>query len=480
MTKKYSHTISFVLDDEIINIDFSDSESLSPTTTALNYLRSLPNHKGCKEGCAEGDCGACTVVLATYENKAIGYQAVDACLIFLPMLHGKQLITVENIGDSKNLHPVQEAMIDLDGSQCGFCTPGFIMSMFDLYKNTNKPTNAQIDDALTGNLCRCTGYRSIIDAAQKAGAKKARDKFSQQKETKRMLGAIPKANIRLSNNNQIYHKPADKKSALELVQKHPKATIIAGATDIALRVTKNHEIIPEIIDIGDVSELKTIGANKNYYKLGAGASLEAIKTFCKTKVPALYKMLAVFGSKQIRQLATLGGNLGSASPIGDTTPVLIALRAIIVVEGKNGSRKIPMTEFILGYRKSQCKRGELITEIHIPKSTNGTQIQSYKISKRKDLDIATVSAGFRLSLDKSNKPSELILVYGGMAEMTKRAKRTEKYLSDKVWSRKTIEEASKLISADFTPISDARSGARARDLMAKNLLLKFWTETTVQ
>ena len=462
MKNKNSHIISFVLDGEVVDIDFSGAQSLRPTTTVLNYLRSLPNHKGCKEGCAEGDCGACTVVLAKYEQKKIRYQAVDACLIFLPMLHGKQLITVENVGSSHKLHPVQEAMVDLDGSQCGFCTPGFIMAMFELYKNTSIPTNDQIDDALTGNLCRCTGYRSIIDAAQRAGAKKARDHFSQQKEIKKMLGGIHTNNIQLSNKNQVYHKPCDKQSALKLIQRHPKATIVAGATDIALRVTKNHENIPEIIDIGDIEELKKISSSKSHYKIGAGASLESVKAFSKVRLPALHKMLAVFGSKQIRHLATLGGNLGSASPIGDTTPVLIALKAIIVIEGKNGARKVPMSKFITGYRKSQCKAGELITEIQIPRARNGALIRSYKISKRKDLDIATVSAGFRVCLDKSNIPTDLMLVYGGMAEMTKRAVKTEEFLSGKVWNRKMIEQASNMISAYFNPISDARSGARAR------------------
>ena len=477
MKSKNSHIISFVLDGEVMNLDFSGKNALRPTTTVLQYLRSLPNHKGCKEGCAEGDCGACTVVLAKHEQNKISYQAVDACLIFLPMLHGKQLIAVENVGNCDNLHPVQEAMVDLDGSQCGYCTPGFIMSMFELYKNTGKPTNSQIDDALTGNLCRCTGYRSIVDAAQKAGVKKARDQFSQQKEVKAMLGEIHSDNIQLSNRNQVYHKPADKKSAIQLIQKHPNACIIAGATDIALKVTKNHEIIPHIIDIGDLAELKKISVGVNHYKIGAGASLESVKAFSRLKLPALYKMLAVFGSKQIRQLATLGGNLASASPIGDTTPVLIALNATIVIEGKRGARKVPMSEFILGYRKSACKAGELITEIQIPKKHNGALIRSYKISKRKDLDIATVSAGFRVSLDKSSIPTELMLVYGGMAEMTKRAAKTEEFLSGKTWSRETIEQASNIISADFKPISDARSGAKAREVMAKNLLLKFWTET---
>ena len=258
-----SNIIAFVLDGEVDRIEFSGKNALSPTTTVLNYLRSLPNHKGCKEGCAEGDCGACTVVLAKLENNKIRYQAVDACLIFLPMLHGKQLITVENVGTSDNLHPVQKAMIDMDGIQCGYCTPGFIMSMSALYKNTSNPSNAQIDDALTGNLCRCTGYRSIVDSVQQAAAKKKRDGFSQQKEIKSLLASIHNDNIRLSGIGQVYHKPADKQSALRLIQQHPKALIVAGATDIALRVTKNHEILPEIIDIGDIAELKKISVNKN-------------------------------------------------------------------------------------------------------------------------------------------------------------------------------------------------------------------------
>ncbi|MGB3949076.1 MAG: xanthine dehydrogenase small subunit [Bacteroidia bacterium] len=476
-------TISFVLDGQIQTIDFN--EHVTPTTTVLNYLRKNPAHKGVKEGCAEGDCGACTVVIGELKNNKMEYQAWDSCLVFLPMLHGKQLITVENLKSTQNsetiLHPVQQTMVDCNGSQCGYCTPGIVMSLFALYKNEAVCSKESIEDALTGNLCRCTGYKPIIDAGLKACSRKENDYFTAtEKQTIEQLLDIHKntTSIEIHTNTQNYYKPKTKAEALVLKDKLQNAIVVNGGTDIALRVTKKNELLTNIIDLSGVAELKNATANSQEIIVGAGLSLEEVKKVAKEKLPALYDALTVFGSKQIRSVATLGGNLGSASPIGDTLPVLMAYNADIVLESIEGKRKVNINNFIIGYRQTERKENELITEVIIPVPPKETIVKFYKVSKRKDLDISTASAGFSLVV-KNKNVAAITLAYGGMAATTKRASTTEAYLIGKEWNRQNVEEAMLLIEKEYTPISDARSGAEFRSIVSKNLLLKFWNETEV-
>jgi xanthine dehydrogenase small subunit len=480
-----SDKICFILDNEWVELDFMHTASLRPVTTLLNFLRSLPNHKGVKEGCAEGDCGACTVVVAELNtNNQLEYKAIDSCLVFLPMIHGKQIICVENleqhIGKEIQLHPVQQMMVENNGSQCGYCTPGIVMSIFALFKNHQLPEKEVIEDALTGNLCRCTGYKPIIDAAAKACIHNGKDHFSEKQDiiTKQLID-FKKENktIILKHTEQLYMLPQNLKDALALRKQYPKAVIISGATDTALRQTKKGEIIDQIIDLSQIDELKRFENTDKSMLVGSSLTLEKIKTEVQKSFPALSNILKIFGSLQIRNLATIGGNIGSASPIGDTLPFLFACKALVKLQNADTHRTIPIEDFICGYRKTMLAADELIVAVEIPFIPKDAILKSYKVSKRKDLDISTVSACFSLKLNNDHIVNDIIIVYGGMAAQIVRAKQTEAFLYRKNWERNTIEAAMKILYNEFTPISDARSDAEFRKLACRNLLMKFWNET---
>lgn len=482
--RKYPSIIKFVLDDAIHEVDFLNT-GFKPTTTVLNYLRSLPNHKGVKEGCAEGDCGACTIVVASLNNRgALEYKSVASCLVFLPMVHGKQLITVENLAQKKDsekiLHPVQAALINNDGSQCGYCTPGIAMSLFALYKNHEAPDKATITSGLTGNLCRCTGYRPIIDAAFEMFKTGNHDHFTEN-ETNiiSLLNQInsDKTSLEIIAQEQHYLKPFTLIEAINFRAQHPDALIIGGSTDIALLQTKKRIQLSKLLDLSAVDQLDFIVEDHSKLAIGPGTSLEELHRYSKQRIPYLHKMLEVFGSLQIRNMATLGGNIATASPISDMLPVFLVLESEIRLMKKEGMRDIRLNDFIVDYRKTAIENDEIIVMISFKKPKKTEIIKSYKISKRKDLDISSVSACFRLMIKKDASIEKAVIAYGGVAATPKRATCTEQFLSGKKWTREHAEKASQILLEEFQPISDARSTADARRLMTANLMMKFWNET---
>lgn len=466
--------ISFIFKNKIQTIDFSDG-IYSPTNTLLEYIRSLQNVKGTKEGCNEGDCGACTVVIVEKNGDNYKYRAVNSCVMFLPSVHGKQILTIEDIGSSEKLHPIQKIFVDKHSSQCGFCTPGFIMSLFAQKTDKSNSSKDELVEAMTGNLCRCTGYRPIVEAAEEIS------------EIQDLKDAENYANINLINSIAVdktieiktatnqYFIPFSVDEAIRLKTTYKDAILTSGSTDLVLRVTKRKEHLPKIIDISNITEIQNITETENEIIFGAGCKLEDIYQFSKTKLPAMAEMMSLFGAKQIRNRATIGGNVGTASPIGDVLPVLFALDADIIIKGET-ERKVNINDYIIGYRKTVLQENEVITAVLIKKPAKNQKTKSYKISKRTNLDISTVSTGFSVKFD-NDIVSNIVLAFGGMAEKTKRATETEKFLTNKKWNEQNIREAMDILEKEFTPLSDARSSKEARVIMTKNLLLKFYEET---
>ena len=476
--------IRFLLNDKVITIDFKTEKALSPTTTVLNYIRDQARYKGVKESCSEGDCGACTLVMAELgTDDDLHYKTITSCIVFLPYLNGKQLFTVEYLADKQDgktiLHPVQEALVKTNGSQCGYCTPGFVMSLFNLFKTVENPNRGDVEQALSGNLCRCTGYQSILEAAYLLNDLPKEDKFSLLKQEHiRVLKefANQSSDFFIARESEIYFQPHTLHKALDYKKQNPTSVLVGGASDLALLKTKKHQNLPDLLDLSQIKELQNIVKKEDYWEIGAGVSIEQLRVAFQDTFPSFRKMLDVFGSQQIRNLATLGGNLGSGSPIGDTLPVLMAHQAELLIENADGKRTEKLEDYLLGYRKTSLRSDEIITKVLLP-SEEEQIIWSEKISKRRDLDISTVSAGFALKLTKEQKVQSLILAFGGMSAITNRAYKTEDFLLGKPWERSVIEEAMEILKEEFTPLSDARAEAEGRKLLAKNLLLKFYLNT---
>ena len=460
--------IEFILNDKLIKI-----KDIDTNVTVLNYLRSNKKLTGTKEGCASGDCGACTAVTAELNNNKLKYKSINTCITFLYNLHGKQLITVENIGKDK-LHPVQQAMIDNDGSQCGFCTPGFVMAMFGMYKNKIKPTNNNIDEYLAGNLCRCTGYKSIKNAARKMYSYGKKDKFSKnEKITIKLLKSINKNDVIIDNNKKQFYIPSNLNNLIKETQKLSKFKLLSGGTDLALEVTKQNQDIDTLIYLGNNKDLNYISIKNNYLHIGAATPISDLIPKLKNIYPSFANMFYRYGSIQIRNVATIGGNLASASPIGDSSPALLALNCSLLIQGKK-QREVHIKNFFKSYRKTSLKNKEFIKEIKIPILKNCV-FKCYKVSKRFDDDISSVFVAFLLNL-KKNLIIDINIAFGGMAATPKLAYKTQKYLIGKEFNFNNINKSKKIIENDFNPLSDMRASSQYRKIVSQNLLERFYLE----
>ena len=437
----------------------------STNASLLTYLRTH-GHTGSKEGCAEGDCGACTV--AVVDRDAGGkttYRAINSCIALLPSLAGREVVTVEGIGTPESLHPVQAAMVRNYGSQCGFCTPGFIASMFEGYYREDLKEAWQVNDQLNGNLCRCTGYRPIRDAFLEAQSNPIPDDpFRQRLAQPMALGNL---------NYPGFLRPTSLQALLELRAQHPDGELVCGATELGVYINKAHKRYSLLISTEAVPELTRIERTADQLVVGAAASLTALEESLNGEFPQLQKMLLVFASRPIRNRASLGGNLVTASPIGDMAPVLLSLDASVQLASQNGTRTVALANFFVGYRKTVLAPDEVMVSVSIPR-VGSSLVASYKVSKRRELDIAIVSAGFRVELNEGNQVTLARLAYGGVAAMPSRARQTEDFLLGKPWDASTVEKAKEILAQEFAPIDDVRAGAEFRRQLIPSLLEKFY------
>jgi len=466
-----SNIIKFVHEDQIVEVKNPD-----PNETLLNYIRTILKKTGTKEGCAEGGCGACTVVLGELKNNKINYKAINSCITFLPTLQGKQLILVEDLTSKDgSLHPVQKAMVNYHGSQCGFCTPGFVMALFSMFKKNSKFNEDVIKDSIAGNLCRCTGYQPIIKAAKSLKHKNKADHFSKnEKKIINLLKKISNKSIKIYQKGKKYFAPRYVLELKKILKKNINADFLSGGTDLSLGVTKERKDISSIIYMNSISELNYIKNNNKYIEVGASTPLIELESYIKKYYSDFTKILKRYGSPQIRNVATVAGNIATASPIGDCLPLLLSLNAQVVLQDLKKTKILFLDNFFISYRKTKLKKGQFIRSIRIPLFEDNI-FKAYKVSKRFDDDISSVCAAFNLKIVK-NTVQNVRIAYGGMAAIPKRAVYCEKILSNSLVTEKIIHMAKEALEKDFKPISDMRASGLYRMEVAKNLLEKCCAE----
>ena len=467
----FSNFISFICNDQIVEIKNPD-----PNETLLNFIRTKLKKTGTKEGCAEGGCGACTVVLGELKNNEINYISINSCITLLPTLQGKQLILVEDlVSQDGTLHPVQQAMVNCHGSQCGFCTPGFVMALFSMFKQHSKFKDEVIKDSIAGNLCRCTGYQPIINAAKSLKNKNKIDIFiKNKKKTINLLKKINNKSIKIYKNGKKYFAPRYVQELKKVLKKNTEVDFLSGGTDLSLRVTKERKDINSIIYMNSIRELNYIKNNNKYIEVGASTPLIDLEAYIKKYYPDFTKILKRYGSPQIRNVGTVAGNIATASPIGDCLPLLLSLNAQVVLQDLKKTKILFLDSFFTSYRKTKLKKGQFIHSIRIPFFKNNI-FKAYKISKRFDDDISSVCAAFNLTIIK-NKIENVRIAYGGMAAIPKRAIFCEKILLKSLMTDELIHKAKDAIEKDFQPINDMRASGSYRMQVAKNLLEKCFVE----
>jgi len=491
-----NNSIRFLLGDELQEVS-----GLDPQMTVLEWLRTHARRTGTKEGCAEGDCGACTVALGELHEGTVRYRAFNSCIQLLPTLDGRQLVTVEDLATIDDpasgggllvdgtLHPVQQAMVEQHGSQCGFCTPGFVMSLFTMFhdegllNSTSGKTASKkaIDQAIAGNLCRCTGYAPIVRAAQQALSTAPEDNFhANGKDIAAQLQKLQPTRMQaLTYRGRRYFSPRNFDELWPLLEEFPTAQLVAGATDVGLWITKQLRQFDVLINLCDVRELRAIERDDTHGVLNVGGAVrytDALPLLIEN-FPGMERMLLRLGAQQVRNAGTIGGNIANGSPIGDMPPALIALGATLRLRSARGSREMPLEDFFIAYGTQDLRNGECVEGVRIPLPSSGQYFAVYKVSKRFDQDISGLCAGLMVRL-ADNKVSAARICFGGMAGTPLRAKAAEAALINQPWNEATIHRAQAALAEDYAPLTDWRASSGYRMLAAQNLLMRFFLENT--
>lgn len=466
--------VRFLLDGRVIRAD-----GYSPTTTVLEFLREGLRRTGTKEGCAEGDCGACTVVLGALDDAGdkIRYRAINSCIRFLPTLDGQELVTVESLqAPDGALHPVQQALVDHHASQCGFCTPGFVMSLFALYLRNDAPQRDEVVDTLAGNLCRCTGYRPIVDAGcalprytQPSCWSHADSQSAARLDTLRSLRREASLSI------EGFTAPRSVEELVVALAAAPDSVLLAGGTDIGLWVTKRLRALGPLIYLGEVAELNRVMTSDGTLQIGAAVTLTDAWQAIVGCYPSLADLALRFASPPVRNSGTLCGNIANGSPVGDSMPVLLALGAQLELRSAQRTRCVPLDEFYLGYQRNDLQAGEFVMRVRIPLPKEGQLVASYKLSKRFEQDIAAVCAAFSVEL-QGTRIAGARVAFGGMAATPQRARRTEAALIGRPCDAPTLRAAIDALNCDFQPLTDLRASTEYRRLAAANLLRRFFLQ----
>ena len=477
MTITFGDKIGFILNGEEIAL-----ADVPPRQTLLDWLRLDKRLTGTKEGCAEGDCGACTVLVGRLIEGELVYEGVNACIRFMGSLHACHVVTVEHLkGEGGKLHPVQQAMVDCHGSQCGFCTPGFVMSLYGLWLSNSNPSRPAIEEALQGNLCRCTGYEPIVKAAEMAARLRPADVFDPIEATRervraRLAELALSGSIRIVDGADELYVPASTADLAEIMATHPHATLVAGSTDVGLWVTKQMRPINPVVFINGLIALQGIKAGPEEIRIGAGVTYTHGLRALAERYPALGRLIPRIGGQQVRNMGTIGGNIANGSPIGDMPPALIALGAEVALRSREGTRTVMLEDYFIDYGKQDRERHEFVESITVPALAKDARFSVYKLSKRRDEDITAVLGAFYLRLD-GDVVSEIRLAYGGMAATPKRAANAESALAGKSWTEANVLIAMAALDEDFKPLTDWRATADYRIMTAKNLILRLFLES---
>ncbi|MDX0369017.1 xanthine dehydrogenase small subunit [Sinorhizobium meliloti] len=477
MTTEIRNTIRFLLNDRPVEL-----ADVSPVQTLLDFLRIDRSLRGTKEGCAEGDCGACTVLVGRLLDGKLKYESVNACIRFVASLDGCHVVTVEALAQLNGpLHPVQQAMVDTHASQCGFCTPGFVMSLYGLWMTNAKPSVQEIEKALQGNLCRCTGYAAIIRAAEAIASVGELGKdplIVEREEITRQLEALRDGcRVEIGGEDERVVLPASLDDFAAVLEANPKATIVAGSTDVGLWVTKFMRDIAPVVHLSHLEELRRISIAPDGITLAAGVSYTEAYPVIVRNFPQLRELWDRIGGEQVRNMGTVGGNIANGSPIGDTPPALIALGASVTLRKGTSRRTLPLEAFFIEYGKQDREPGEFVETVRIPFLDETERFAVYKITKRFDEDISAVCGAFRVKLDGDGKVADVAIAFGGMAGTPKRASNVEAALKGAQWNDAAIEAGVAAFERDFTPLTDWRASSEYRMLVARNLLRRFHLET---